>query len=116
MSNFVYSLPGAKSDDREPYTARLAHIRRLNDILHLSIERHDTERARKAWSILVRCKEFDWKSMWRTGLLLIANGQGGNESGSPVWSNESIEYLKGMMLKYPDDVNRYFLLVVRHEG
>ena len=99
MSGFIYAFPGDEDNDKPPSTARLTHIRQLNDILHLCIEQRDVVRARRAWSILSRCKEFDWKYMWRTGLFMISpDTQEGTDDAC-------LRYLSEMMLKYPDDVS-----------
>ncbi|KAF4575104.1 hypothetical protein EYR36_006460 [Pleurotus pulmonarius] len=81
-------------------SARKVHIRRLHDLLHLLIQRGDNERARRAWSILARCKEADWMVMWSTALLILSN-----ESPPPSGRDESrsVEFLRIMMLQYPND-------------
>ncbi|KAL5527691.1 hypothetical protein ACEPAG_6492 [Sanghuangporus baumii] len=79
------------------------HIRRLNDILHLSIERGDFSRARRAWAILARCKEFDWATMWRTGLLLLPDEPLSGQHQHLQVSGGSAEFLKKFMRYYPDE-------------
>ncbi|KAF9491360.1 hypothetical protein BDN71DRAFT_1421756, partial [Pleurotus eryngii] len=81
-------------------SARKVHIRRLHDLLHLLIQRRDNGRARRAWSILARCKEADWMVMWSTALLILSN-----ESPSSNTRDElrSVEFLRIMMLQYPND-------------
>ncbi|TFY78723.1 hypothetical protein EWM64_g5293 [Hericium alpestre] len=62
-------------DGKTPLTARKVHIRRLYDVFQLCVQRHDRPRARRAWSILVRCKEVDWKDMWKSCLFILGDGQ-----------------------------------------
>jgi len=91
---FLFASLGSK----QPCTSRKVHIRRLYDILQLCIHRQDFERAKRAWAVLARCKEFDWKSMWSTGLLLL----GGIASRDSY--KQELDYLRSMMLQQPDDV------------
>lgn len=74
-------------------------------MLHLSIERHDSDRALRAWAILVRCKEFDWKVMWRTGLHIIAMRQNRENDDADRPFRQCLDLARGMMLKQPDDVS-----------
>ena len=53
-------------------SARAVHLRRLFDIMELSIQREDTKRAHRAFAILARCPEVKWKAMWRLAILLIS--------------------------------------------
>lgn len=85
---------------RQPKTSRKTHIRLLYDVLQLAIQRRDYACAHKAWSILIRCKEVDWKTLWRTGMLLVE--QASNEV--PLDSRK-LEYLSTMMLQYPEAVS-----------
>lgn len=61
----------ASLGDKPPRSSRKAHLRRLHDILQLCILRNDLPRARRAWAILVRCRETDWKAMWSTAVHLV---------------------------------------------
>ncbi|KAG6821541.1 hypothetical protein H0H93_000050 [Arthromyces matolae] len=85
-------------DSQEPITSRKAHIRRLYDVLELCIHRNDLQRAMRAWSILARCKEVQWMSMWTTGLLLIS----AHEDNGLDASNR-LDYLRTMMLRHQDE-------------
>ena len=93
---FIFDSLGAK----RPKTSRRSHIRLLYDVLQLSLQRADYPRARRAWSVLVRCKEVDWKSLWNAGVMLVDDGS--NEA----WHGNSkkLEYLSAMMLQYPEEV------------
>lgn len=114
LDSFLFAFLG----DKRPSSARKVHIRRLHDILQISISRDDYPRAKRAWSILVRCKEVDWKEMWRYGLLLLGDGQIQNTAtpadGVYVTSAETrvenlrVEYLRKMRMQHPTEVV-YFL-------
>ena len=84
---------------KRPISSRKVHLRRLYDILQLCIHRQDFGRAKHVWAILIRCKEVDWKALWTIGLHIL----GANESTDGKME-VSIEYLRTMMLQYPDDV------------
>lgn len=92
----------ASLDSKQPLTARKVHLRRLYDILELSIQRQDFERAKRVWAILARCKEINWKALWSTGLHILGMNEA-NESSLDT----SVEYLRTMMLQYPDDVRLF---------
>ncbi|KAF8351600.1 hypothetical protein F5887DRAFT_875492 [Amanita rubescens] len=83
---------------KQPRTARKVHIRRLYDILQLCIQRQDFTRARRAWAILARCKEIQWKSLWMTSLLLVGDGLHDVDS-----SKDKVNYLRSLMLQHLDD-------------
>ncbi|WVQ85865.1 hypothetical protein IAT38_008033 [Cryptococcus sp. DSM 104549] len=51
---------------------RNAYIHHLTDLLHACLLRGDIPRARRAWAILIRCREVDWKSRWYWGLLFLS--------------------------------------------
>ncbi|KAJ4465886.1 hypothetical protein C8R41DRAFT_781045 [Lentinula lateritia] len=91
---FLFSAPA--SNLNVPLTARKVHIRRLYEVLQLSIHRNDLPRARRAWSILVRCKEINWTTMWNTAIHLVEENSYGDVSA------KRIELLRDMMLHYPD--------------
>ncbi|KZW03786.1 hypothetical protein EXIGLDRAFT_715836 [Exidia glandulosa HHB12029] len=74
-------------------TARKVHIRRLYDLLELSVQRADWESARRAWSILCRCKDVEWKHLWRLGLLMISEDRG---------PYAPLDYLRAMMFQHPE--------------
>ncbi|KAF5321498.1 hypothetical protein D9619_000653 [Psilocybe cf. subviscida] len=86
----------ATLNSKQPSTARKVHIRRLYDILQLSLLRQDFARAQRAWAILARCKEVDWKALWSTGLQILE--QDGSNGEEPT-----IEYLRSMMLQFPEE-------------
>ncbi|KAF8580578.1 hypothetical protein K439DRAFT_1356594 [Ramaria rubella] len=94
---YFYDSLGSKA----PSSARKVHIRRLVDILQLSIHRRDWTRARRAWCILARCPEFEWKKMWQTGLLLVDSA---GDAADPSRSDQKrLDYLHVMMLRSPEN-------------
>lgn len=92
--NFIF----ASLDSKAPNTARKVHLRRLYDIFQVCVQRQDYARARRAWAVLARCKEFDWMPMWTTGLLLL---RGSSPSEIPL---EKVEFLRTMMLQSTGEV------------
>jgi hypothetical protein len=52
-------------------STRKSHFRRLYDIYHVALQRGSFEQAKKAYSLLVRCREFDWAANWRSGLEMV---------------------------------------------
>jgi RNA polymerase I-specific transcription initiation factor RRN11 len=105
-SSFLF----ASSDGKVPSTARKVHIRRLCDILHLSIQRGDLPRARRAFGLLARCEEIEWIAIWKLGLLLLAHDSapGGDAPGTA----KHIDFLRVMMLQYPEQVRASLHLLV----
>ncbi|KAG8218677.1 hypothetical protein J3R82DRAFT_4344 [Butyriboletus roseoflavus] len=94
VHKFLFSPP----KDILPLTSRRVHLRRLYDVLHLSIQRGDLHRARRAWAILARCKEIDWRTSWMLAIGLL------NRSGHRTESNQTkIDYLRTTMLHSPED-------------
>ncbi|KAI0089114.1 hypothetical protein BDY19DRAFT_890129 [Irpex rosettiformis] len=85
-------------EGKQPRTARKIHIRRLYDVLELCLHQGDMKRAMRAWTILVRCKEMDWKTMWRTGALMA--GTHSPYEGSQA--QDRLEYLSAMMRQYAE--------------
>ncbi|EDR12791.1 uncharacterized protein LACBIDRAFT_311636 [Laccaria bicolor S238N-H82] len=96
-SGSVHVFLFSSLDSKNPLTARKVHIRRLYDILQLSLQRNDFLRAKRAWAVLARCKEMNWKSMWTTGLALL--GEGVDSACTP----RRLDYLRSMMLQHPDE-------------
>ncbi|KAF8499979.1 hypothetical protein JB92DRAFT_2833980 [Gautieria morchelliformis] len=86
-------------ESKVPRTSRKVHIRRLVDILQLSIHQRDWPRAKRAWSILSRCPEFEWKNLWQTGLLLIQC----TDNAAELRGGKTLEYLRVMMLQSPEN-------------
>lgn len=99
--SFEHTFLFASLDDKKPVTARNVHIRRLYDLLQLSLQRNDIPRAKRAWAILARCKEVDWKTMWTIGVHLLAD-----EYNRPEVNLPRVEFLRAMMLQHPEEVSR----------
>jgi hypothetical protein len=54
-----------------PTSIRKIYIQHLVDILHSCLSKGDHTRARRAWAILIRCREVDWYERWRWGLAVL---------------------------------------------
>lgn len=102
---FLFAAPAPSLN--VPSTARKVHLRRLYDILQLCIHRDDLPRARRAWSILIRCKEINWMAMWGIAIHLIEENPYEDHD-----STRKIELLRDMILHYPDEVVSAILPVV----
>ncbi|EIW82065.1 hypothetical protein CONPUDRAFT_54664 [Coniophora puteana RWD-64-598 SS2] len=101
---FLFS-PG---NEKKVINVRATHIRRLFDILHVSLQRGDSHRARHAWAILARCKEVDWKEKWRMSLRLL-------DSGATLQSNSrKTEFLRTIMLQSPNQREHILSELVIH--
>jgi RNA polymerase I-specific transcription initiation factor Rrn11 len=103
-SKSIFGLAPRPNLSLEPTSsARNFHIRRLQDILQLSVQREDFSRAKRAWAILARCTEVDWITIWETGLSVIgkATDQSFEEHDTPRMGNrERLDYLKIVMLRH----------------
>jgi hypothetical protein len=100
----------ASSDRRVPSSARKVHLRRLCDILHLSIQRGDLLLARSAFGLLARCEDVEWAAIWKLGLVILAAADGDPPSQPPppgdnvLGTLKHIEFLRVMMLRHPEEV------------
>ncbi|KZT13038.1 uncharacterized protein LAESUDRAFT_639698 [Laetiporus sulphureus 93-53] len=92
--SFLFALPGSK----KRRTARKVHIRRLFDVLQLCILRNDLSRGRRAWAILLQCKEVKWKSLWQTAVFLL----GEREKDDLEFSDEMIALFSTKMRQHPE--------------
>ena len=106
MSPFLFASP-----DRRPSSssARRVHLRRLYDILHLSIQRGDLLLAQSSFALLSRCDDVQWSAIWKFALIILAaadhdhdhdDGQPSASLGTP----KHIEFLRLMMLRHPEEV------------
>lgn len=100
---FLFGSLGSK----QPLTTRKVHIRRLYDILQLSIQRHDVQRAKRVWSILSRCKEINWLTLWRTKLHILSEAHTDQDGMRII-----VDYLRSIMLQYPNDVRLTFVVAI----
>ena len=64
---FLFSLPGLDNVD----SARKETIRRVYDVCMYSILLGDVERTKKAFGILLGCKEFKWKDLWSLAIYML---------------------------------------------
>jgi hypothetical protein len=94
MSSDEHKFLFASLGSKRPLSTRQVHIRRLYDLLQLCIQRHDYERANRAWAILARCKEVQWKTLWPIALVIMGEDA----------AQRDIEFLRSMMLQHPDEV------------
>ncbi|KAF9055017.1 hypothetical protein BDZ89DRAFT_1055643 [Hymenopellis radicata] len=93
MSSFLFQL----LDSKQRLSCRKIHICRLYDILHLSLLKNDLPRARQVWSILARCKEINWISLWPTAVRVL-----GDETFDMYDSTRKLEFLHEMLVEYPE--------------
>ncbi|KAG1783097.1 hypothetical protein EV702DRAFT_1176349 [Suillus placidus] len=100
----------AFSNEKKMPNARQIQLQRLYDIVNLSVQRGDLPRARRAWSILARCKEINWKAMWRLGITLLENDVRGIMESSP----HKIDFLRTMLLQLPEERERILAELVQH--
>ena len=115
---FLFASP----DRRAPSSsARRVHLRRLYDILHLSIQRGDLPLARRAFGLLARCEDVEWPDIWKFGLVLLAPAPAAEDEdedtltpgGGDVGTQKHIEFLQVMMLRHPEQVRHAPSSVVR---
>lgn len=108
----IFAIPEPKKNhaNRKAHqSARKFHIRRLNDIVHLCIQRGDLVRAKAAFAVLARCREIDCMDMWRTGLAVVGSGSDssqrmdGFDSGS-ISGAARVQYLKAVILESKSNV------------
>lgn len=102
----LFAIPEPKrhhANRKAHQSARKFHLRRLNDIVHLCIQRGDLVRAKAAFAILARCREIEWTDMWRTGLAVVYVGSKPSASEtatSDVWPGPArVEYLKAVIIE-----------------
>ncbi|CAE6446377.1 hypothetical protein ACGC1H_001681 [Rhizoctonia solani] len=79
-------------------SSRKQHIRFTYDLLHVCLQRGDLVRARRAWAVLVKCPEIDWRTLWAVGLALMP-GRDDGEGGRAT--REHVNYLKRVRLQLP---------------
>ena len=99
-SPFLFASP----DRRAPSSARRVHLRRLCDILHLSIQRGDLLLARSAFGLLARCEDVEWAAIWKFGLSILAADADAPPGDDVLGTPRHIEFLQVMMLRYPEQV------------
>ncbi|KAG1906991.1 uncharacterized protein F5891DRAFT_939827 [Suillus fuscotomentosus] len=102
---FLFDFPNKKIMPN----ARQIQLQRLYDLVNLSVQRDDLPRARRAWSILARCKELNWKAMWRLGITILENDVCVVESNP-----HKIDFLRTMLLQLPEERERILAELVQH--
>ncbi|KAI0832575.1 hypothetical protein BC628DRAFT_329807 [Trametes gibbosa] len=112
MPHDKHSFLFSSLNSKQPNTARKVHICRLFDILQLCVQRHDWQRARRAWTILLRCKEVDWKTMWKTSLLLL--GRPDETAGYNTSETDKVSFLTVMMRQHPEERESILKELVLH--
>ncbi|KIK44257.1 hypothetical protein CY34DRAFT_802868 [Suillus luteus UH-Slu-Lm8-n1] len=102
---FLFAFPNQKKMPN----ARQIQLQRLYDIVNLCVQRDDLPRARRAWSILARCKEINWKAMWRLGITLLESDVRVTESNP-----HKIDFLRTMLLQLQEERERILAELVQH--
>lgn len=108
MTPFLFASPDGRGSAS---SARRVHLRRLYDILHLSIQRGDLLLAQRTFALLSRCEDVEWAAIWKFGLIILAAaGQPPppdnvtvNTLGTPTRNHRDIEFLRVMMLRHPEE-------------
>ena len=95
---FLFSLPNLRNAD----SARKVTIRRLYDVCMHSLCLGDTARARKAFGILLRCKEFDWKDSWSLAIYML---NAHDPERDDAFFLSQVEHLRSLMLQDPTQVS-----------
>ena len=106
MTPFLFASP----DGRRSSSARRVHLRRLYDILHLSIQRGDLLLAQKSFALLSRCDDIEWAAIWKFGLLILAANDRTDQPHSydVLGTPKHIDFLRVMMLRHPEEVRTQF--------
>lgn len=104
---FLFSLFRFKNID----SARAITIRRLYDVCMFSLFTGDDKRAREAFGILLRCKEFNWKTSWSLAIYMFNAHDPENDSS---FSLAKVEQLRSLMLQDPSRVSQNHRLTFRH--
>jgi hypothetical protein len=102
---FLFASP----DGRSSSSARRVHLRRLYDILQLSIQRGDLLLAQRSFALLSRCEDIEWAAIWKFGLIILAAADHPDQRPGYVNVNmlgtpKHIEFLRVMMLRHPEEV------------
>lgn len=103
---FLFSLLGLRGID----SARKVTIRRVYDVCMHSLCLGDVERARKAFGILLRCKEFDWKASWALAVYML---NAHDPDRDDTFFLSQVEQLRLLMLQDPTRVGLSSLPYIR---
>ena len=102
-----------------PTSIRKAYIQNLTELLHVCLLRGELDRAKRAWSILVRrphtwlglrliarqirCREIDWRSRWNWGLLIVSHATEQLANSPEASEGRDVEkWLKALRLSAPE--------------
>ncbi|KAF9779453.1 hypothetical protein BJ322DRAFT_1087533 [Thelephora terrestris] len=91
---FLFSLLDIRGID----SARKLTIRRVYDVCMHSLCLGDVNRARKAFGILLRCKEFDWKASWALAVYML---NAHDPDRDDTFFLSQVEQLRLLMLQDP---------------
>ncbi|KAH9813768.1 hypothetical protein DFH28DRAFT_895821 [Melampsora americana] len=114
----IFELPSARRCvDRyslDPYKGglRKLHLRRLFDLLHLCLLRHDYNRADRIWRVLIRCRELDFGQLWHLGLRILFSSSGqvdGDEDHRLSKLDTSLKYLKACQSLDPQECSKILI-------
>jgi len=95
---FLFSLLNLRSAD----SARKVAIRRVYDVCMHSLCLGDVRRARKAFRILLRCKEFDWKASWSLAIYML---NAHDPDRDDAFFLGQVDQLRSLMLQDPTRVS-----------
>ena len=104
-TRFLFASLGRRGSS----SARRVHLRRLCDILHLSIQRGDLPLAQRSFALLSRCEDIECAAIWKFGLIILAAADTDRPPGHDILGTpKHIEFLRVMMLRHPEEVCTYF--------
>lgn len=119
---YIYSLNPSAS-------VRAAHIRRVFDLMELSLQRQQLDRATRCWAILVRCKEvhlsFSGFQSFARYFLTASSQRDGHRSQSAILPTRGLVALRertlsriaeGRMREALEDVEVYVVLLDIEKG
>ncbi|KAI0284275.1 hypothetical protein BGY98DRAFT_1105588 [Russula aff. rugulosa BPL654] len=117
MTPFLFASPDGRGGSSSSASARRVHLRRLCDILHLSIQRGDLLLAQRSFAILSRCEDIEWAAIWKYGLIVLAAadqpdrppGKNNDDDDDTqqqqlqLGTPKHIEFLRILMLRHPEE-------------
>lgn len=102
---FLFSLPGLENVD----TARKETIRRVYDVCLYSLLLGDVENTKKAFGVLLRCKEFKWKDLWSLAVYMLNPHDPDRDN---AFFLSQVLQLRSLMLQDPTQVSHTFYTCV----
>ncbi|EGG09843.1 uncharacterized protein MELLADRAFT_95360 [Melampsora larici-populina 98AG31] len=91
---------------------RKLHLRRLFDLLHLCLLRHDYDRANRIWRVLIRCRELDFGQLWHLGLRILFSSSrqvDTDEDDRTSKLESSLKYLKACQSIDPQECSNILI-------